>query len=67
MEIMQMQRMNKYYEQAVACVKDHVLPAQCKLYEKCGGNFDVIYGEDNEKIDKEIKNVSRRRYDSRIV
>ena len=38
-------RMDKYYEQAVACVKDHVLPAQCKLYEKCGGNFDVIYGE----------------------
>lgn len=42
--------MNKYYEQAVACVKDYVLSAQRKLYEKCGGNFDVVYGEsmDNE-------------------
>ena len=37
--------MEKYYEQAVACVKDYVLPAQRKLYEKCGGNLDVIYGE----------------------
>lgn len=31
--------MGKYYEQAVACVKDYVLPAQRKLYEKCGSNF----------------------------
>ena len=37
--------MDKYYEQAVTCVKDYVLPVQRKLYEKCGGNLDVIYGE----------------------
>lgn len=37
--------MDKYYNQAVACVKDYVLSEQRKLYEKCGGNLDVIYGE----------------------
>ena len=31
--------MGKYYEQAVACVKDYVLPAQRKLCEKCGGRY----------------------------
>ena len=36
---------DKYYEQAVTCVKDTVLPAQIKLYESCGGDFDKIYGE----------------------
>ena len=36
---------NKYYEQAVTCVKDTVLPAQIKLYKSCGGDFDKIYGE----------------------
>lgn len=40
-----MRGMDKYYEQAVACVKDFVLPAQRELYEKCGGNFDVVYAE----------------------
>ncbi|MDD5919314.1 MAG: hypothetical protein PUD73_09540 [bacterium] len=37
--------MGKYYEQAVACVKDSVLPAQRKLYEKYGANLDLVYGE----------------------
>ncbi len=36
---------DKYYEQAVACVKDAVLPAQTRLYASCGGDFDRIYGE----------------------
>ena len=36
---------DKYYEQAVACVKDTVLPAQIRLYKSCGGDFDKIYGE----------------------
>ena len=36
---------DKYYEQAVTCVKDTVLPAQIKLYKSCGGDFDTIYGE----------------------
>ena len=36
---------DKYYEQAVTCVKDIVLPAQIKLYKSCGGDFDKIYGE----------------------
>ena len=36
---------DKYYEQAVTCVKDTVLPAQIKLYKSCGGDFDKIYGE----------------------
>ena len=35
----------KYYDQAVACVKDTVLPAQVKLYQSCGGNLDKVYGE----------------------
>ena len=35
---------DKYYEQAVTCVKDIVLPAQIKLYKSCGGDFDKIYG-----------------------
>ena len=33
----------KYYEQAVTCVKDTVLPAQIKLYKSCGG--DVQSGQ----------------------
>jgi len=36
---------DKYLEQAVACVKDYVLPAQIKLYQSCGGNLNKIYGE----------------------
>ena len=36
---------DKYYERAVTCVKDTVLPAQIKLYKSCGGDFDKIYGE----------------------
>lgn len=38
--------MNNYYEQAVACVKDYVLPMQREMYEKCGRNFDIVYGND---------------------
>ncbi len=37
--------MEKYYEQAVMCVKDDVLPAQRTLYESCGGDLDKVYGE----------------------
>lgn len=37
--------MEKYYDQAVMCVKDYVLPAQRELYERCGGNLDRVYGE----------------------
>lgn len=33
-----------YYEQAVECVKDYVLPIQRDLYEKSGRDFDVVYG-----------------------
>jgi hypothetical protein len=35
---------NKYYNQAVACVKDHLLPVQKEMYERAGKDFDVIYG-----------------------
>ena len=35
----------KYYDQAVACVKDFVLPAQIKLYRSCDGDLDRVYGE----------------------
>ena len=35
----------KYYDQAVACVKDHVPPAQIKLYRSCDGDLDRVYGE----------------------
>lgn len=35
---------NKYYNQAVDCVKDYVLPAQREMYERAGKDFDVIYG-----------------------
>ena len=35
---------NKYYKEAVACVKDRVLPAQRELYERAGRDFDVVYG-----------------------
>ena len=34
---------DKYYDQAVACVKDYVLPAQTELYRACGGDFDRLY------------------------
>lgn len=37
--------MDKYYEQAVLCVKDYVLPAQRALFEQCGGDLDRVYGE----------------------
>ena len=36
---------DKYYEQAAACVKDRVLPAQMELYRSCNGDLDRIYGE----------------------
>lgn len=36
---------DKYYDQAVACVKDSVLPVQLGLYQSCDGNLDRIYGE----------------------
>ncbi len=36
---------DKYYEQAVSCVKDIVLPEQTKLYDSCHGDLDEIYGE----------------------
>ena len=35
----------EYYDQAVACVKDYVLPTQIKLYQSCDGNLDRVYGE----------------------
>ena len=34
----------KYYDQAVTCVKDRVLPAQRKLYQACDGDLDRVYG-----------------------
>ena len=34
----------KSYDQAVACVKDRVLPAQRKLYHACDGDLDRVYG-----------------------
>ena len=34
----------KYYDQAVACVKNRVLPAQRKLYQACDGDLDRVYG-----------------------
>lgn len=34
-----------YYDQAVACVKDRVLPAQLELYQSCNGDLDRVYGE----------------------
>lgn len=36
---------DKYYDQAVVCVKDHVLPAQLELYESCNGDLDRVYDE----------------------
>ena len=36
---------DKYYEQAVACVKDYVLPEQIELYQSCDGDLDRIFGE----------------------
>ena len=35
---------DKYYEQAVACVNDTVLPAQMELYRACSGDLDRVYG-----------------------
>lgn len=37
--------MENYFELAVSCVKDYVLPMQRQIYEECGGDFDKIYGE----------------------
>ena len=34
-----------YYDQAGACVKNSVLPAQRRLYQSCDGNLDRVYGE----------------------
>ena len=36
---------DRYYDQAVACVKDRVLPAQLELYRSCGSDLDKVYGE----------------------
>lgn len=36
---------NKYYEQAVNCVKDTVLKEQRKLFEQCNRDMDVFYGD----------------------
>ena len=36
---------DKYYDQAVACVKDSVLPVQLGLYQSCNGYLDRVYGE----------------------
>ncbi len=36
---------HSYYELAVACVKDRVLPAQMELYRSFNGDLDRIYGE----------------------
>ena len=38
---------DKYHDQAVACVKDRVLPAQLELYQSCDGDFDA-----DPKLDK---------------
>ena len=35
---------DKYYEQAVTCVKDRVLPVQMELYRACNGDLDRVYG-----------------------
>ncbi len=35
---------DKYYEQAVTCVKDRVLPVQMELYRACSGDLDRVYG-----------------------
>ncbi len=32
-------------DQAIACVKDRVLPAQLELYQSCDGDLDRVYGE----------------------
>ena len=37
---------DKYYEQAVACVKDHVLPAQMELYRSCNSDLDTEFEVD---------------------
>ena len=37
-----------YHDQAVACVKEHVLPIQRELFEKAGRDFDVFYNNFNE-------------------
>lgn len=36
---------DKYFDQAVACVKDRVLAAQLELYRSCDGDLDRVYGE----------------------
>ena len=43
----------KNYDQAVACVKDYVLPAKIKLFQSCDGNLDKVYGKTME-----VDNVS---------
>ena len=35
---------DKYYEQAVTCVKDRVLPVQMELYRACNGDLDRVFG-----------------------
>ena len=37
--------MEHYFEMAVSCVEDYVLPMQRQIYEKCGRCFDRIYAE----------------------
>ena len=36
---------DRYYDQAVACVKERVLHAQLELYRSCGSDLDKVYGE----------------------
>ena len=35
---------DKYYEQAVTCVKERVLPVQMELYRACNGDLDRVFG-----------------------
>ena len=36
---------DKYYNQAVACVKDGVLPALIGIYQSCDGDLDRFFSE----------------------
>ena len=45
---------DKYYEQAVTCVKDRVLPVQMELYRSCSGDLDRVYGEALSHLPRKI-------------
>ena len=36
-----------YREEAIECVKDHVLPLHKQIYAKYNGDFDKIYADKN--------------------